>query len=383
MPTLRTDQLAQNLLGIVGWRTSADDTSGEALPESLTESRSGLVVQDLNELLSTELLRHIAPEGETLADFLTRTTLDTTRKLVTRLVSEQGIPSKVLLQSAPLLRGLGSLASTINPLGRFVGYRLNLRDYAGVKTTLPRIGIQLDKVLTAPLKLYVYSTAQDAPVAVLNVENNRAGYPVWVETEDLDISFAAGEETAYIGYYEQDLSAMGVRAVQRQFSHLPCGCANDPYSAWGSYAWPRAISVPAANLTMGRTLWAPGVELLESESFGLNLEITSLCDVATALSSAENQGRIAEALQLALGIRMLTGIVATSNITQFTAREDVQADAMALLYTYEAKLYGGKVQGTDMYYPSLLKTVALDFSGLDAVCQPAQRDRVSLGILNY
>ncbi|RPD50052.1 hypothetical protein DNI29_04445 [Hymenobacter sediminis] len=379
---LRPDTIAQKLLGIVGWRVSADDSCSDPLPKTLTDSRSGLVVNDLSELLSSAVIRHIVPRGEKLADFLTRITLDETTKLVARVQTEQNITPKVLLPAAPLLNGQGSLSNTVNHLGRFVGFRLKLPARAGLKTLIPRIGLQLDKVLTEPLKVYVYSDAQAEPVKVLEFENIRAGYTEWLDTEGLDISFATGEQTAYIGYYEQDLAALGARAVQRDFGHLPCQCPNDPYLKWGSYAWPRAISVPATAVQEDFTLWGPNEAVLETQNFGLNLELASMCDVAATLSSDVNQQRLAEALQLALARRICTGIVTTANITQLTSRQDVQADALALMYHYEAKLYGGKEQGTDNYYPSLLKTVQLDLSGLDTACQTLPKDRLSIGSLS-
>lgn len=378
---LRPDTIAQNYLGIVGWRVSADDSCSDPLPAALTESRSGLFVNDLAELLSSAVLRHVVPEGEELADWLTRITLDETIKLVSAVQLAQGIVPKSLMSAAPLLNGQGALGNTVNPLGRFVGFRVNLPSRDGVKTNLPRIGLQVDTASTQALPIYVYSTGQADPVQVLQLPLARAGYTNWLDTEELDISFASGEETAYIGYYEQDLSDLGVRAVQRDFSYLPCQCPNDPFGKWGAHAWPRPVSVAEDYLSPDRSLWALDSATLETQNFGLNMELTSYCDVASALSSEVNQTRLAEALQLALARRCCTAIVTTSNLTQLIGRDDVQADALALLYRFEAKLYGGKEQGTDNTYPSLLKTVQLDLSGLDTACQSVAQDRLSMGRL--
>ena len=42
------------------------------LPPELTQSRSGLYVQDQNELLTLEVLQHVVPDGEELPDWLAR-----------------------------------------------------------------------------------------------------------------------------------------------------------------------------------------------------------------------------------------------------------------------------------------------------------------------
>ncbi len=333
-------------------------------------------MNDLNELLTPAVLRAVAPEGESVNDFLTRITLDVTGKLVTRVLSEQKLSDKTLLDAAPLLGGPGQVANTVNPLGRFVGYRLNLREYSGVTVTIPRIGLQFDTALPEPLSIYVYSSGQDEPVRVVEVPYTRAKWVEWVDVDtELNISFAAGVDTAYIGYYEDDLPA-GTHAIRRDFTGGSCGCPNDPFTRWNNYAWPKAVSVPAAALNEARTAFFPDDVTLEAHSFGLNLELTAYCDITRVLSSPVNETKLAEALQYALAIRVLAGLVSSPAVTQYQMRPDIQADALALVYHYEAKLYGGKEQGTDNYYPSLLGKIQFDLGELDTACKEPVRDRV-------
>ncbi|GAA4393566.1 hypothetical protein [Hymenobacter koreensis] len=379
---LRLNALAESLYGLVGWRLPAGDACLPELTTELTESRSGLYVTDLNELCALDVVAQLVPRGELLNAWLERITKDTLSKFAVRLAAEQSLTGPVLLKPTALLNGPGQAAHTVNPLGRFVGFRLDLRDRDGVTMLLQRLSLQLDSVTTEPLNLYLYRSDEPDPVRILPVQNTRANFPTWVtvEGEPLDVDFAAqAGVTAYLGYYEDDLGT--ARAIRKDFTGGTCGCTDDPYQSFKDHLWPRAISVPASALEADRTLFDTAAVVTEGSTFGLNVELTSYCDIVTALQSDENQRRVAEAVQLALGIRVLTAIVASPSLTQLTQRADVQADAYALLMNYQARLYGGKEQGTDNYHPSLLKNLTLDLSGLDVLCQAPKRDRVSVGYL--
>ncbi|MBG8556164.1 hypothetical protein [Hymenobacter guriensis] len=391
---LRLNALALALQGIVGWRESAGDSCVEALTPALTESRSGLYLNDLNELVTLPLLQELKPEKETLPAFLQRITDDTLKTFVAEFANERKLSAKTLLPTTPLFSGLANRANAVNPLGRFVGFQLNLRNRVGVATQVPRIGLQLDALLTQPLPIYVYRSDQPDAMLLFQVQSDsgdRANFVKWVEltaqgegapTGPYDVSAAAEPDvTLYIGYYEDDL--LDVRALYKDFTAGPCGCPGDPYESWKDYAWPRAISVPAESLDADRLLFDTSAVRLESQSFGLNLELLSYCDLLTALTSEENQERLAPCVQLALGIRMLSVVLGSTTITQHSQRADIQADAYALLTQYEARLWGGKDLSTpDVYYPSMVKNVDLGLSGLDSKCQEAKRDRVSVASLN-
>lgn len=371
------------LFGLVGWHPVTPNQGELALPEPLTESRSALYVNDLNELLGLATLVHCAPEGEALGAFLVRLQTDALRKVTTRIMAEQGLTAKVLLDSAALVGLPGRAGDTVNKLGRFVGLRLKLRDMKGVAFSVPSLTLQLDAVLTTDLPVYVYSDAQTDPVQVLTIPAgaNRANYPYELPLTGenaLDMSFASQPGTyAYIGYYEDDLP-LGTHAIRREFTgeNSGCGTCAEAWRKWKDYVAARAFTAPVGTVGVAP---APDQLTLQTETYGLNLTLSAACVPAGALDMAANQLLLAEVVQLALGIRFLEALISSPNLTQVTQREAVQADALALLYTCQARLYGGKEQGTDNYYPSLLKSVKLDFSGLDAACLPQPVSRLSMG----
>ena len=381
---LNVAAVASALAGLVGWRPAADQNPPGPLhlPTALLTSRSGLYVQDASELLTLDVLTHAAPKNEPLDAWLPRLTTDALLRLVPRLAAAQGLDGKVLLAQTPMVNGPGRLGNTINKLGRFVGVQLVFRRLLGVRYALPRLTLQLDAVLPAPLTLYLYSAAQPYPLASISVPaGNPAGYPFVVPLDGLDVSFASDfGGAAYIGYYEDDLPA-GVHALARDFTGGPCGCANDPWEVWQKFVAPRSFSISAPYLRADRTLFDSRYLNLDSQNFGLNVDFTGYCDVATALQSPDNQSRLGPVVQLALAIRFLEALVSSPNITQLTGRQDVQADAYALLTRFQAQLYGGKDSSTDAAYPSLLKTLLLDLSGLDNACQGQERQRLSMGYL--
>jgi hypothetical protein len=367
--------LASALIGLVGFRP---DPAGQiTLPPALLESRSGLYVQDASELLTLEVLRHIAPRPETLPAWLTRLQGDALTRLVPALINAQQLSGKVLLAETPLVKTPGNRANTTNKLGRFVGVQFEPSTKRGVAYAIPSLTIQLDGVLTAPLTLYLYSEAQPEPVAQWDVPvGNRAYFPyAFTPTDGM---LPSGK--AWLGYYEADLP-LGVRAIQVPVSS--CGCSDDPYLRVTDHmaAAPRSFSVAAENLDASRELFEPSAVVLEADNFGLNPTFTSYCDLATALQTTSNLSLLAPLVQQALAVRYLEAVVTSPNITQLTGRQDVQADAMSTLLNTQAKLYGGKVAGTDIVYPSALKNLTLDLSGLDAACGPKKYSPLSIGRL--
>jgi len=372
--------IATALFGLVGYR-------GATLPDALTESRSGLYVQDYDELLSLDVLAHIAPRGEALDAWLTRLTKDALIRLVGALTSAQQLDGKVLLSgglsadSTPvglrMIKNPGNRVDTINKLSRFVGVQLRPFQKPGIAFFIPSMSIQLDGALTEPLPLYIYTDSQPEPLHELVISpGNKPNFPYPLPLEG--ITLASGG-TYWLGYYEDDLP-LGIRAIQAPIG--PCGCADDPFTKWSQYVRAQAFSVPALALEADRTLFDPAHVSTEPQGYGLNLEFFSYCDVATALKSADNQNRLAEAVQMALAVRLFEAIGSSPNVTSVTGRQDVQADALRGLFVAQAKLYGGKVPGTDEVYPSLLRKLTLDLSGLDAACgPPAKPSLLSVGSL--
>lgn len=379
--------IATALFGLVGYRDTAAQPLTGVMGVQLKASRSGLYVQDYNELLSLSVLAHIASRGEALEAWLTRLTKDALIRLVGALTSAQQLDGKVLLSgglssdSAPvglrMVKNPGHRANTVNKLSRFVGVQLMPFQQPGIAFSLPSMSIQLDGVLTAPLPLYVYTDSQPDPLYTFDIPvGNKANFPYALPLDNVTLPSGG---TYWVGYYEDDLP-LGVRAIQSEIG--PCGCPDDPYEKWTKYTSARSFTVPALALEADRTLFDPAEVRLESPGFGLNLDFFSYCDVATALKSEDNQNRLAEAVQMALAVRLFEAISSSPNVTQLTGRPDVQADAMRGLFVTQAKLYGGRVPGSDEVYPSLLGKLTLDLSGLDATCGPVKPSLLSMGRLS-
>jgi hypothetical protein len=367
--------LASALSGLVGFRPDPAGLVG--LPPALLESRSGLYVQDVSELLVLDVLQHIAPRAETLPDWLTRLQSDALGRFVPALVNAQQLSGKVLLPETPVVKNQGNRANTVNKQGRFVGIQFRPARRRGIAYTIPALTLHLDGVQLTPLTLYLYSDAQPEPVATWEVPvGNKAGF-VYAFTPPATV---LPQGKTWLGYYEADLSD-GVRAIEAPVAS--CGCTDDPYKrvAESLGAAPRGCYVPVASLDADRALFDTAAVQVDLSSFGLNLYFTSYCDLATALQSKDNQQRLAPLVQQALAVRLLEAVVSSPNITQLTTRPDVQADAMNALLHTQAKLYGGKVAGTDIVYPSALKSVLLDLSGLDSECGPPMYSPLSIGRL--
>lgn len=374
---LNATAIGTALTGLVGWHDGAGPL---ALDADLLKSESSLYVQDVSELLVLPVLQHLVPPGETLSNWITRLHKSAIVRFVSNLTAAQSLDGKVLLPQTPLVKRAGRIADTINKQGRFVGIELQLVRHANVSYTLPRVSLQLDKVLTQPLDLYLYSAASPAPVDKITVpaNQNKAGYPFQVTPADpVDLSFAAEYGgRAWLGYYEDELPT-GTHAIQGLVG--PCGCTDDPYGVWSKYVIARPFAAPA---DFADVSWQDeDITYSDTNSYGLNPEFIGYCDIATALESEGNKALLAPLVQQAIAIRFLEALSDSTNITQVTGRQDVQADALRALYVLQAKLYGGKVPGTEEVYPSGLKNLVLDISELSPLCTPQKKSLLSMGRL--
>lgn len=382
--------IAATLKGLVGWRPVGNNTGDLALPDSLLESRSGLYMQDVNELLTLDTLAHITPRGEALGAWLERLHTDALRRFVPALAAAQGLDGKVLLadglgadgqpQGFSMQKSPGRVSDTVNKLGRFVGLELQFTRHAGVTYEIPALSVQFDGVLTEPLTLYLYNDQGPDPenMVIIPAGENRTGYPYVVELEEaLNLTAATRfGGRVWLGYYEDELPD-GVHAVSTPVG--PCGCVNDPYDTWSKYVRARPFAAVADYSIVS---WDDEQASYEGGNYGLNLFFLGYCDIATALQSPANQTAIAPLVQQAVAIRLLESIYTSPNLTAISSRPDVQADALQLYYEYSAKLYGGTVAGTKQTYPSALKGLALDLTGLAPLCQaPAPKSRISMGSL--
>jgi hypothetical protein len=375
--------LTTALTGLVGWRP--DPAEKVTLPAELLESKSGLYVQDASELLTLDVLSNIVPRGEKLPDWLLRLQNDALTRFIPALSGAQSVSGKVLLSDGldaagnpvglRMVKNPGNKANTVNKLGRFVGIQLTPLRRVGVAFEVPSVSLQLDGVLTDPLTLYVYDETQPEPLQTFEVTvGNRANYPFPVALDGLTVS-----GKAWFGYYEDDLP-LGVHPIEAPVG--PCGCVDDPYAKWSRQVSARPFTQSAALLALNDNQFDPTADVsLEGQNYGLNLYFLSYCSVASLLGSQSNIAQLGPLVQQALAVRMLEAVYTSPNITQLTGRPDVQADCAYQLFRMQAKLYGGKVPGTDEVYPSALKGLALDLSGLDAACGPPVYSPLSMGSL--
>jgi hypothetical protein len=380
---LDTAAIATALTGLVGWRP---DPAGKVeLPGTLTTSKSGLYVQDASELLTLDVLSNVVPRGETMAAWLLRLQSDALTRLISELIGAQKVSGKALLSDGldsdgnpagiRMVKNPGNKANTVNKLGRFVGVQLSAPRRNGVAVEVPGLSIQLDAALTDSLTLYLYNETQPDPIKTFEVPvGNRAYYPFPVALEGLSL---AGK--SWLGYYEDDLP-LGVHAIEAPIG--PCGCADDPYPKWSEQLTAKSFTQSAVQLVLNDGQFDPLADVtLEEQNFGLNLLFLSYCSIASVLTSKANTANIAPLVQQAFAVRMLEALYGSPNVTQVTGRSDVQADCAYQLFRLQAKLYGGKVPGTDEVYPSALQRLTLDLSGLDAACGPPKYSPLSMGRL--
>lgn len=346
------------LAGLVGFRDSLD----QALPEikdSLTESESGLYVNDQHTLVSIENIyavieqtgtitlpsawsdvtaytvgqkvssattiytalqdgtNHLVTdtaywqnEGNPLSLYLQQKYNQGVIKLANAVFQEKNLNqnAKSILPETMLYDNGGNIKNTIAKSGRFVGFKIRLNDL-DLGMIIRKIGLQFTEVQTN-LPIYLYNSSQDTYVKQWLVTTTQAYSFQWEVLTKEVISFLTDDTNAgsqySLGYYEDDIAGLAINN-EYSFGVNFCGSCN-PYNAqlrqkWSKYLQLQPFVVLAANLPGDRTMWNSDNEaIIDGCNFGLNILASVFCD-STDFFCRNKDGLInALALQIAVSI---------------------------------------------------------------------------------
>jgi hypothetical protein len=197
--------------------------------------------------------------------------------------------TKTLLENTTLFDGSGSLQDKEVKLGRFVGFKLMLDDHRSILAIIRRIGTQFTAA-NPDFKLFIFHTSQVEPIQVIDLALTKVNSFEWkkIEAELRYNSETYGPGGSFrIGYYEDLLEGQAInRGYNFGVSPKPCNC-NNWYPLWARWSRffivePFAVIpdvVPEADGS-GAELWNLESEISYHEkSFGLNLDLSVLCDV--------------------------------------------------------------------------------------------------------
>ena len=282
--------------------------------------------------------------------------------------------TKTIFESVPLFGGVGDLMNKEVKQGRFVGLRLTLRNAKDLAVLINRIGTQFS-LANPSFKLYIWSSSQSDPVQVIDMALTRGNAFQWsAQSPAIALRYLSEQlvpgAVYYIGYYEDDLVGQAINKGYN-FAALPCGsCNNDLalYNTWSQTVQVTPFYVSAAYLVDrlpgdpgGPLLWDYGVEQFTyNNNYGLNLDLSTVCDVTDFLCRSSRVFTSAIVLQVAADVLTELAYSTRNNVVA----KEIRDLAESALQDRENKI------GIYTKLDNAIKALSFDFSNLSENCLP-------------
>lgn len=306
-------------------------------------------------------------------DALTRSSINKVASLMFTGKKLDGV-AKSIFESVQLFGGLGDIMQKEMKQGRFVGFEIKMRGPSDVTTFIQRIGTQFSGV-NPNFKLYLFASGQSEPVQVIDLALTKANAFQWTKpTDSVQLRSLSAQlfpsSTYYLGYYEDDLIGQAINAPY-DFGSLPCGTCNNNLALYGQ--WSRFMDVTPFYVSAGYLQDIkpsdPGGPLLWNisanqytyqKNYGLNLDITTACDVTDFL--CRERRLFTDAITLQVAVDVLNELAFSTRNNVIT--QQVRDIAAAALQDEE------KTPGLKTRLKNSIDAISFDLSSLSDVCFP-------------
>lgn len=324
-------------------------------------------------------------EYSKVGNYLDKAVRDGIAQMVNTFVATKDIAgkSKSLLEHKCLFDGRGNAQDTITPTGSLVGMEIkNLRGM-GVTTVLHRLGLQMSGG-NGVVKMYLFHTSQREPIAQWDCRFMPGKTYQWFDLKEQALPYVS-EDTAsggtwYLCYNERDLpQGMVSMCVNRDFVKGPCvGCNPQEARVWREIT--RWVTVspfrmemdkPFGGLTPSIDSWE-GVTYTPKKNYGMNLELSVVCDLTDFIIGEKHL--FARALQLQVAANVLRMIAYNPHVN--VNRNQLNVSRQDIIMDIEGNNYT-KTAGMLNEITRVYKALDINTSDMDSACLACKRPGIS------
>jgi hypothetical protein len=343
-----------------------DDVNYEALADSINEEPSSV----------SEFWKEYDP----FSSWLKMKTKASITKLISNLVTLKGIngSAKNLLSNTTYFDGVGSLINQSPRYDKLVGFVIKPKYGKGLSLRINKLGLQFTGPCTFPL--YVYHTSNNRPFKVINCEVGANNTFKWLNI-DLDLPYIS-DSTVSNGFwllaYNPSEVTNDAKAVNRGKNYVlrPCLTCNPydviRYNQINTYA--EVVPFSTADTRDGVLFDTEEVDYVTDNNFGLNIDMSVLCDITDTL--LDNKDAFANAIATQVAVDMLREIAYNPNAR---LNRNVAVHSRAeLLYEVDGDSTSYKKSGLAYELSKTLEALNLDLNGINKVCLPPKRTGVRM-----
>lgn len=283
--------------------------------------------------------------------------------------SAVNLDARNILAEAPLLTGAGYIKDIILNNNNLVGVIIEQKAVNGVSLKINRIGFQSTNTGTMPL--YIYHSSSATPVKTITLTKNTANSFEWSAQNDLVLSNYSYGPSGYwiIAYNQNDLQNIDSQAIKMPVN-LNQACATcKQASILGRFIDVVAFSVD--NSTFNGKLWDQNNNIYHTDTnFGLNLDISVVCDFTEIFTSHKNE--FVNLIKLQFAVDMLREYIYNANArVNRTAAIASRADVVYALDGDSSKF--SRRSGLSYDLEKVYNAFMINTKGFNTRCLPCSR----------
>lgn len=301
--------------------------------------------------------------------------------------------ARAFFENKVLYNGTGRLLDTIENTNSVVGFELVPVRRRGVTTRIDKVGLQFSE--PGEIKLYLMHSSNPVPIKTATFNRVRAGGMEWFPL-NWDLPYLGADNDAggswYIVYNQNELPT-GAKAINKDFDWSTRGCtacmspsqvAN--YKMWSKYIEVNPIRVAENSLDAVRfnedfnddfyqaplIMWDIQDTLLyPNNNFGMNLEVSLLCDVTDVVVNNKMLFKDVIAKQVAIDA---LSYMAYNPSTKVNATASYNRNA--IMYALDGEAGSFKKSGLNHQLDMAYKAIKVTFDGIDRQCLPCKNNGI-------
>jgi hypothetical protein len=364
------------LAPLLAFRQPPTDSPDEPqLDEKVLTAEGQVAMQDVHPLLTLANIRAAAPQvpatgkdiSEQLSTFLDQTRRASVGKVLAAFAARKKLTDagKSVLAEVKLTGQSGAYTRKVIKQGRFVGLALRATAANDVLVSIAGLGTQFTE-LNPNFRLYLYHSSNPTePVAHYDVARAQKVYFEWTPLAIALPTPPSGPGEYRLGYFEDDLVGQAVD-LDHDFSTRPGSCCSGDFVLFDAYAkYVQVRGFTAAAEAGTDVLPGDGKPTYTSTSnFGLNLQLSAVCDLSDYFCRYKSV--FVEALQLQLAVDLL------QMMGNSTRNNGVKSEVQTLALVELNNRPNGQ-PGLLSKLATSLEALDVDLSGVSKTCLPCKK----------
>jgi hypothetical protein len=306
---------------------------------------------------------------DAFSDYLMRRKAMAIQNVMDKIINDKKLKGlvKSIYDNVLLFDDVARVQNKVINSGKFVGLKVRLKNHRSLITVINKIGLQFSANVTN-LPIHIYHSSQEDPIFTIQVSTAKAPSFSWVAVNDTVLRYLSDDYDVggdfYIGYFQDDLDAQSSQAIRKDYGFQePCRSCNERnyryYNSWSEFTEVHPFEINGSDFDGNTMVDNSKVRYVYNNNFGLNLNLSSKCDLTDFFIEEKRLFSEAMAKQWALLIM---------NDLAFSTRDNTVSKEVRNMALFEIS----DKQNDNIFNHAreTIKALSFDFSELNDACLP-------------